>query len=252
MTVLRPFLSYYGGKWRAAKSYPEPRYSTIVEPFAGGAGYSLRYPDRDVILVEKNPKVAAIWRYLISADPDRIRSLPDIGPEGVDAHGLPDAERWLIGFWLNGGSASPCKTPSKWAMSARSQLFWGERVRERIVSQVGSIRHWQILEGDFTDAPDTEATWFVDPPYQVAGKHYPCRMSDADFVRLAPWCRSRRGQVIVCENAGADWLPFQPHRRIKATSKNGARWSDEVVWLSDEQHREIHAKNTEEKSKDHE
>lgn len=233
MSVLRPFMSYYGGKWQSARSYPEPRYPTIVEPFAGGAGYSLRYPERDVILVEKNPKVAAIWRYLIGAEPDRIMSLPDVGPEGVDAHSLCDAERWLVGFWLNGGVASPCKTPSKWAQKAKSQLFWGERVRRRLASQVESIRHWKIIEGDFESAPDVEATWFVDPPYQRAGKHYPCNLSDDDFRRLAAWCRSRRGQTIVCENMGADWLPFRFHKKTRATNKNGARWSDEAVWLSE-------------------
>jgi len=45
MSGLRPFWRYYGGKWRAAPSYPSPRCETIIEPFAGAAGYSLRYPD---------------------------------------------------------------------------------------------------------------------------------------------------------------------------------------------------------------
>jgi site-specific DNA-adenine methylase len=62
---LRPFLRYYGGKWSLAPSYPEPRFATIIEPFAGAAGYSLRYADRRVTLVEKYPVIAGIWRYLI-------------------------------------------------------------------------------------------------------------------------------------------------------------------------------------------
>ena len=52
MTSLRPFWAYYGGKWRAAPRYPRPMHDTIIEPFAGAAGYSLRYPDRNVVLVE--------------------------------------------------------------------------------------------------------------------------------------------------------------------------------------------------------
>jgi hypothetical protein len=48
---LRPFFGYYGGKWRdAVKHYPPPEHTRIVEPFAASAGYSLRYPDRKVIL----------------------------------------------------------------------------------------------------------------------------------------------------------------------------------------------------------
>ena len=34
--TLRPFFSYYGGKWRSAvKHYPAPEFDQIVEPFAG-------------------------------------------------------------------------------------------------------------------------------------------------------------------------------------------------------------------------
>lgn len=229
---LRPLLSYYGGKWRAAKHYPEPAYPTIIEPFAGGAGYSLRYYTRDVVLVEKNPKVAAVWRYLLSADPARILALPDVPPEGLDAvDGLESAEEWLIGFWLNGAVAAPRRRPSQWAMRAdRSpSWFWGPAIRRRLASAVPLIRHWQITEGDYTDAPDIDATWFVDPPYQAAGSHYPC--SFVDFPALGAWCRGRRGQVIACEQQGADWLPFEPLADIKSTNKGGARWSAEAIWL---------------------
>jgi len=33
--------SYYGSKSKLAQHYPTPKYDTIVEPFAGAAGYSL-------------------------------------------------------------------------------------------------------------------------------------------------------------------------------------------------------------------
>jgi hypothetical protein len=32
---LRPFFSFYGGKWRIARHYPTPKYDIIIEPFAG-------------------------------------------------------------------------------------------------------------------------------------------------------------------------------------------------------------------------
>jgi len=47
---LRPFWRYYGGKFRAAPRYPTPTHKTIVEPFAGAAGYSLRVDDLRVHL----------------------------------------------------------------------------------------------------------------------------------------------------------------------------------------------------------
>ena len=54
LPTMRPFFGFYGGKWRdAPKHYPFPEHDTIVEPFAGSAGYSVRYSDRNVILGEK-------------------------------------------------------------------------------------------------------------------------------------------------------------------------------------------------------
>lgn len=73
MTALRPFFSFYGSKWAAAKRYPAPVGRTLVEPFAGSAGYSLRYPDRAVTLVESDPVVAGIWRYLLGATAAQVR-----------------------------------------------------------------------------------------------------------------------------------------------------------------------------------
>ena len=69
---LAPFWRYYGGKNRAAKWYPAPEHDTIVEPFAGAAGYSCRYSDRKVILIDKSPIIAGMWRYLIKASPAEI------------------------------------------------------------------------------------------------------------------------------------------------------------------------------------
>ena len=111
------------------------------------------------------------------------------------------------------------------------QLGWGQRVRERIATQLTYIKHWKLIEGNYTDAPDGLATWFVDPPYQHAGKYYRFGRDGIDYPSLAAWCKERRGQVIVCENVGADWLPFQPWRSIKASeAKHGGKVSHEAIY----------------------
>ncbi len=103
--------------------------------------------------------------------------------------------------------------------------------RRRVAAQLPAIRHWQIIEGTYADAPDIEATWMIDPPYWRQGKKYPFNLKPEDYPPLADWCRSRRGQVMVCENAGADWLPFVPLTTIKGTSGKGRTGkSVEVVW----------------------
>ena len=38
---------------------------------------------------------------------------------------------------------------------------------------------------------------------------------------------------MVCENEGADWLPFTPFMAIKANnSKNGGKISMEAIWTN--------------------
>lgn len=230
---LKPFWRYYGGKWRAAPRYPAPQHSRIVEPFAGAAGYSLRYADLEVVLVEKYPVVAGMWRYLISAHPQEILRIPLV--EHVDAlpDWVPQEARHLVGFAMNAATVSPCKQLSagrkKLREMGRAYEGWSEALRERVASQVGSIRHWKVIEGDYTQAPMGEATWFVDPPYSNrAGSYYV--HSAVDYHSLAEWCRGLRGQVLVCENEGANWLPFRTFATLKA-GVNG-KGSKEVLWTN--------------------
>lgn len=235
---LKPFFTYYGGKFRAAPKYPTPAHDTIIEPFAGSAGYALRYPERQVLLIERDPKIAAVWRYLLTATPSEVRQLPLWG-EGAwqttdDLIGhLDDGARYLIALWLNKGSATPHKSPSKWMRDGwRPNSQWGDVVRERIAGQVEAVRHWRLIHGDYATAPDIEATWFVDPPYVNGGHRYPAGKKLIDYPKLSSWCQDRPGQTIVCESEGADWLPFSPFLTIKGTEgrlRKGT--STEVIWL---------------------
>jgi len=111
-------------------------------------------------------------------------------------------------------------------------MGWCCRTCNRIASQLHAIRHWTLIEGDYTEAPGVPATWFVDPPYIDKGKHYRLGSSTIDFDALGAWCRTRRGQVMVCENVGADWLPFRPFIDIKGSeAKHGGKVSREAIWM---------------------
>lgn len=230
---LRPFFGFYGGKWRdSLKHYPAPAHQTIVEPFAGSAGYSVRYASRRVILCELDPVIAGVWRYLIAVKPSEILAIPDLDPDGsIDDLKVCDEAKWLVGMWLNRGVARPRKRPSRWMRDhIRPGSFWGDRVRGTIASQVESIRHWQIVEASYEKCPDVgPATWFIDPPYELAGRHYRFGANGIDYEALATWCQSRPGQTIVCENDGAAWLPFKPLAEVKTT--RSAHRSVEVVWI---------------------
>lgn len=233
---LFPFFTYYGGKYRAAPYYPKPKHELLFEPFAGSAGYATRHHTHSVVLSDRDPVIRETWKFLISAQKSDILSLPLLkNNEKITDFSIPDGARYLIGFWLNKGASRPCVTPSAWMRSGiRPKSYWGEEIRDRIAKQVSEIKHWYVSEAASYDKLITEdGTWFIDPPYQMAGKHYKCGASEVDFTALARWCQTLKGQVIVCENEGAQWLPFVPFRNIKASpARNGGKISKEVIWCN--------------------
>jgi hypothetical protein len=233
---LRPFISYYGGKYRAAPKYPPPRYGKIKESHAGSAGYSVRYPDRMVELYDVNPKVVGTWDYLIKSSNREILALPDLmDGQTVNDLDICQEARWLIGWWLNKASAGPRNRPSAWMRSGTCpHSYWGQTIRNILARQVSAIRHWKVFLSSYENIPNDDATWFVDPPYQgAAGRLYP--FSDIDYPQLGEWCKSRRGQVIVCESVGADWLPFDPFIVAKTNpSSRGKSNCHEAIWTNNQ------------------
>lgn len=226
---MRPFFPFYGSKWNIARHYPAPTYDLVVEPFAGAAGYSTFYDVPRAHLVDMDPIIVGVWEYLMGVTEREIAALPLLPNAGdsLDDHlHLPQEAQWLIGFWLNRGSASPKRSRTAYsARTDRAQLTWGERAKERIVTQLEAIRGWSIHHASYEDFPtDVTATWFVDPPYLDRGRYYRQRFTEHDA--LGRWCRTLSGQVMVCEGPGADWLPFRPLGTFK-TSRGAAL---EVVW----------------------
>lgn len=231
--MIKPFFTFYGGKHRVSGKYPIPKHSNIIEPFAGSAGYSCRYDQHQITLVEKDEKIFSLWKYLINVTQKEIRSLPLLIEGSVEDLNICQEAKYLIGFWLNKGAAQPCKTPSSWMRGGlRPNSFWGENISQRIANQVDKIRHWKIILGDYSLVENYKATWFIDPPYILAGNHYKHGSKSIDFVELSRWCKSRIGQTIVCENEGAEWLDFQPFETIKSNpSARGKSYSKEVIWI---------------------
>jgi hypothetical protein len=193
---------YYGRKKQIAKRYPEPVYDTIVEPFAGAGAYSL-FGDRwrrRVILIEKDQRVAEIWRWLIQdATPQSIMSLPAlrVGDRSSEFLHIVHAATKMA-FKYKTIKVTPV-LERNWEISKRA-----------MAANVYKVKHWRILAEDYTAAPDIEATWFVDPPYKSApGDGYAHGSSVLDYQALARWVMKRKGQVISCEGEFGDYLPFR-------------------------------------------
>lgn len=224
---------FYGGKRRLARFYPSPQYSVVVEPFAGSAAYSVRHlqPTRNlplverVILIEKDPRVCGLWERLLAMEPEDLLgyAIPKPGDRTSD---------FLL---MTAACSNRIARTAEMAVTERMPV-----VLHRMFRQIAAVlphvkERVEIIEGDYTQAPDIEATWFIDPPYHVDGRPQSrgmgyaadCNSHSLDYEALGSWCRDRRGQKIVCEQQGASWLPFEHLRHARNSIGNQAA---EVVW----------------------
>jgi hypothetical protein len=213
---------YYGSKQKLASLYRPPRHDLVIEAFAGSASYALHGENwrRDVILMERHGPLATLWHWLINeATPATIMALPDVQP-GQRLSGLPAMMRAVLCHLDTVGDQATGPTVTSW-----------EKSRATMASNVWKVKHWQVRCADYFEAPDAEATWFVDPPYQGSvGEGYAHGSSSIDFARLTEWIRSRPGQVIACESGCAAYLPFIPLR--PDVDRFGDRHA-EFVWYKD-------------------
>lgn len=211
---------YYGRKKQIARHYPAPNFDTIVEPFAGSAAYSLfgDHWQKRVLLLEKDPRVASVWNWLINeATPATITSLPDlaVGQKSSEfLHILHAATK--MAFKYKTIKVTPV-LERNWEISKRV-----------MAASLHKVRHWEIVCGDYSLAPDLTATWFVDPPYRKGpGLGYEYGSLDLNYEALAIWARERKGEVICCEGEFGDYLPFRP---LLTLSGVAGKQSKEVIF----------------------
>lgn len=223
--------SYYGNKNRIAKHYPKPIYDTIIEPFSGSAWYSVLNRNKNIILNEKYDVIYNIWNWLINdCDSNTILNNSDFYEgEDIKTKSLRKEHLDLIGFCINRASVAPCSIVQKWSCQSKDKPNWASTTSfqlKRIAKLLPEIKHWKTNFGDYKDLPNIEATWFIDPPYQVGGEFY--KESNINYEELAEWCKSRKGQVIVCENDNANWLPFEPLLEFAGVRRR----TTEVMWTN--------------------
>jgi hypothetical protein len=165
---------------------------------------------------------------LVLVDVRCVTQVADVLPELKEGEDLrqfrwmSDVEKDLLGFCLNFQQVSPRAVCTEWA----SRKGTCRLLKRRLLDNYKYVRNWKITCLHYADLPDVEATWFIDPPYQHGRSRYRYHCV-ADYRRLARWCRSRRGQVIVCEGYGATWLPFTHFTRQQVGT---ADYFEEVIW----------------------
>lgn len=216
--------SYYGRKYKIIDKYPKPIYDTIIEPFAGTASYAYKYWDKNVIISDTYDVIYRIWKYLQQASPKDILSIPDIGRGETiaDKHKwLCEEELWLAAFSCNNAAHYPRNVAGRMGFNSLS------RDKVRIAKDLYKIKHWTILNQSYETIENQKASYFIDPPYQYAKYRY--KNDIKDYCALGNWCKALDGQVIVCENLGADWLSFVPLLELSGQRKR----SIEMIWYKE-------------------
>ena len=220
---------YYGSKNTLAKFYQRPRFNLIIEPFAGSAMYSMyhlaRNKNMSAILVDKNPKVCEAWEWLRGQTVDSVMSIPAVRA------GTVTSDFFIMNCAASTASLNCRKMTVSERMEKRQHSMW-----RKVARLLWVLPRVSVVCGSYDTIENTEATWFVDPPYQqtgtaLLGNGYAkgCRSDDIDFSALSDWCKCRKGQVIVAEKQGARWLPFKPLRMV--TDSQDKHYT-EVVWNS--------------------
>jgi hypothetical protein len=222
--------SYYGAKTNLISLYPKPKHDRIIEPFAGTAKYSLKYFEKDVLLIDKYPVIIKIWKWLQECSPNDILKLPRklTDQDRLDTIQFDCEEaKLLMGFVIGCGAERPrIKATYRKTIDRPNHINYNLK---RIAANLFKIKHWQFIEGDYSLAPDIKATWFIDPPYKIGGHSYVHSNKHINFNELAKWCKERKGQTIVCENTKSDWLPFK-----KITAQRGSLFTTtEAVWCNE-------------------
>ena len=235
--ITGPMFKWFGSKWLSSKTLPKPSHGWIIEPFAGGAGYSLRYYYRDVLLYEADNHIRQLWQWLIGdATEADIRDIPISVAEGTDIRtlGLCSGQQLLLKNWQRTNNVGDCWTISPWGNKPGQ---WTANTRARVSEEMLAIKHWKIGGTDgllaFNNSP---ATWFIDPPYEY---NYQYRNKNRlDYSVLASKALACKGQVIVCEavcpktQKVPDYLPFEFFsNRITSRRKVGDNHhSKELIW----------------------
>jgi hypothetical protein len=186
-------------------------------------GYSMLHRPDQCAGIEADSALVDAWNRLVV-----------LGPEGVQA--LVDS--WMREDFVDDPLCSLLsRRPALFAKGKGCAITDGwSRIHLPLVSRYicGVLPYASTIDyrlGDYRGAPDIEATWFIDPPYEHVGAGgYSLGSGGIDYGELADWCLSRRGLVIVCEGPDADWLPFES---IGSVVGIGGSVKPEYVWVRD-------------------
>lgn len=242
---INPLFKWFGSKWQSAKRYPIPMGNIIVEPYAGGAGYSLNHCDKLVHIWDDDPNISKLWKWLINeATKEEILEIPvglSVGTR-IDLLGLTEGQKLLLKHWQRTNNVGDCWTISPWGDKPGQ---WTLNTRVRVANEVSAIKHWKFTPP--IDIIDTPSTWFIDPPYQYNYK-YRTSLPKFDYLQLEKFIQTIHNEslVIACEarcpktGKAPDYLEFiDNHSSVTSRRKKSqSHHSKELVYIRFPKHEE--------------
>lgn len=260
MSISRPALRYFGGKWRLAPWIIEnlPPHRVYVEPFGGAASVLLRKPrSYSEVYNDRSGEIVRFFRVLqnqvLAVELERKLRLTPFSRDEFDLayeetnDPVEEARRLVVrsfmGFGSGGHNAGAGKTGFRananrsgtapahdWASYPDQISFYFERLSGVCIENRDAI---EVMGQQ--DSIDT--LHFLDPPYvhSTRGdkKHsYEFEMTDEEHMRLCEFIQTLRGLVVLCgyrndiyESLG--WTSVE-----RAAFADGARERTEVLWFN--------------------
>lgn len=264
LSLERPPLRYYGGKWRLAPWIVShlPKHRTYVEVFGGAAGVLLRKP-RSIVEVYNDLDSQVFNFFLVLRDADlgeRLVRQIDLTPFSREEFDLSyertsdpveAARRFVARCYFGHGTCGmdPLDSNGFRSCDIRAGKSYAREwagVPMAISSAANRMRGGTLENMDFRKLipkfDDRGTLFYVDPPYPMStrasgGKGYVHEMTDDAHRQLAWLLKSVRGKVIISgypcrlySELYGDW-----RREEKATTANGrvgAVPRTEVVWMN--------------------
>jgi DNA adenine methylase len=261
MTVNRPALRYFGGKFRLAPwiigFFPE--HLTYVEPFGGGGSVLLcKEPSYNEVYNDLDSELVNFFRVLRERTEEFIQAVQLTPYSREEQHlafdptdGVDDFERarrlYVRSWQSHGGGRTQWRTG--WRYEKRDKR--GTRVIDdwnkvkHLEAVVNRLKNVQIENDDATrvikrfDTPQT--LFYLDPPYLPSTrsirwrkKAYAVEMTEEEHVAFIETIKNVQGMVVISgkpsklyEEMLAGWSKSQ---RVARTDFQSS--TTEVLWLS--------------------
>lgn len=257
MSVDRPALRYFGGKWKIAPWIIShfPPHRIYVELFGGGASVLLRKPrcyaevynDLDSEIVD----TFRCFQQYFGPLSHRLRNTPfareeyDLAYEATEDP-VERAARVIVRSWMGFGNSAQ-RAGGKTGFQSMTEITgsskasqWAtyldvlEQFHDRFMGI--TIENRNALE--VIDQQDTAQTlFFADPPYVPTTRksgEYKYEMTLEDHVALCGRLQAVKGMVILCgyENEIYDGLGWEKHKYLTTSMASRENARTEVIWLN--------------------